>query len=165
MGNDAAPSAGNSCEETCVGSTGRRFVVYRSVNRPDEFELHLQVGALMKRWTIVSGMPLDHLAQRFATEQPPVGAASRMPSRRGEILRLDAGAASIWDTGDWFIASGIGGHRSKRFRFTLQGEILHGGWTLVRVFGGRATKRPVWLLVLTSSDASSGITIATRQWA
>ncbi|WP_410367368.1 MULTISPECIES: DNA polymerase ligase N-terminal domain-containing protein [Achromobacter] len=119
----------------------------------------------MKRWTIMSGMPLDHLAHRFATEQPPVAAANRMPSRRGEVRTLDAGAASVWDTGDWFVASDIGAHRNKHFRFTLQGEILHGGWSLVRVFVGRATKQPVWLLVLTSSGANSGITMATRQWA
>lgn len=132
-----------------MGTNGRKFIVYRSVNYPSQFELHLQVGALMKRWTVANGVPLDHLAQRIAAEQPLVSAAG-LSMRRGDVLRLGADTVSVWDAGDWFIAGDFSGHYAKHFRFTLRGDILRGEWGLVRVFGGKRTKRTAWLLTRTA---------------
>lgn len=49
-----------------VKDNALRFVIYRSLTRPDQFELHLGFDRVMKRWKVLKGMPIDH--KEFQTQ-------------------------------------------------------------------------------------------------
>ena len=54
----------------------------------------------------------------------------------------------LWDRGTWMPKEDpASGYRKGRLKFELEGEKLHGGWTLVRSRGGKYGGDKAWLLI------------------
>ncbi|WP_366630344.1 DNA polymerase ligase N-terminal domain-containing protein [Achromobacter ruhlandii] len=128
----------------------RKFIVYRSLTHHERFELQLEMGEDMRRWTVINGIPLDPKARRIAVEQPAVPSVGRKRRGRTALSPLTGEPVSVWDAGEWFLAGDAGGYEAGHLRFRLQGALLQGRWALVRMSGSGAVERPPWLLISTS---------------
>jgi bifunctional non-homologous end joining protein LigD len=79
-----------------------------------------------------------------------------------------AGTVMLWDRGTWQPIGDAGeGYRKGHLKFTLDGEKLHGAWTLIRTHGSRyggKSEKQAWLLIK-ERDAvaqSGGVPIVER---
>jgi bifunctional non-homologous end joining protein LigD len=109
------------------------------------------MDGVLKSWAIPKGPSLDPADKRLAmqTEDHPLeygGFEGVIPE--GEY---GGGTVLLWDRGVWRPESdAAAGLRAGRLKFTLAGEKLHGGWTLIRLRGRDrrdADGRRSWLLI------------------
>ena len=128
----------------------RKFIVYRSLNQQERFELQLQMGEDMRRWTVINGIPDDPKARRIAVEQPAVPSVGRKRKGRTAVSPLSGEPVSVWDAGESYLAGDARGYEAGHLRFRLHGALLRGRWALVRMSGSGAVERPPWLLIFTS---------------
>ncbi|WP_312992681.1 DNA polymerase ligase N-terminal domain-containing protein [Achromobacter animicus] len=131
-------------------SNGGRFVIYRSLIRPEQFELVLARGGLARRWKVLNGVPTDTKTRHIAVEQPTVCAPYRRFSKRAAVFSRSPAPAYTWDAGIWYSVGDSEGYRSGHLRFCLRGLLLRGRWALVRMSGEGAGRHPPWLFVLTA---------------
>lgn len=125
------------------------FVVQKHAARNLHYDFRLELGGTLKSWAIPKGPSLDPTVKRMAVqvEDHPLGYAAF----EGTIAagQYGAGNVMVWDRGEWTPSGDpVAGLESGKLSFTLHGEKLKGGWTLVRMRG--ATCRPgheAWLLV------------------
>lgn len=129
------------------------FVIHLHHARSHHYDLRLQVGDTLRSWAVPKGPSLDPHDKRLAVqvEDHP------LDYRRfeGEIPPGEYGAGKvwIWDKGSW-VPEGEprAALRQGRLHFTLQGERLHGAWSLIRT---RARSRqPQWLLIKSKDEAA-----------
>jgi bifunctional non-homologous end joining protein LigD len=75
----------------------------------------------------------------------------------GEIPKgqYGAGQVIVWDRGTWEPVGDAGaGYAAGKLKFRLDGEKLHGGWTLVRMHGHGNERQEPWLLIKERDDAA-----------
>src|SRR3984893_15950934 len=127
-------------------------VVHLHHARARHFDLRLQVGATLRSWAVPKGPSLDPRNKRLAVqvEDHPLDYGSF----EGEIPpgQYGAGKVWVWDRGTWE-AQGDARKALKEghLRFTLQGERLHGAWSLIRT--RRNARQPQWLLIKAHDEA------------
>ena len=64
-----------------------------------------------------------------------------------------AGTVIVWDRGTWEpVGDARAGYRAGKLKFRLDGEKLHGGWTLVRMHGRGDERQEPWLLIKERDD-------------
>ncbi|MCP3706239.1 DNA ligase D [Paraburkholderia sp. CNPSo 3274] len=131
------------------------FVIQRHDARRLHYDFRLELDGTLKSWAIPKGPSLDPTVKRLAVhvEDHPLeyGAfEGRIPEGS-----YGAGTVAIWDHGVWRPEGGLRGAREGyaqgKLKFTLEGERLHGGWTLVRspMHDG---KQENWLLIKQRDD-------------
>ncbi|MEX3952494.1 DNA ligase D [Paraburkholderia sp. EG287B] len=131
------------------------FVIQRHDARRLHYDFRLELDGTLKSWAIPKGPSLDPTVKRLAVhvEDHPLEYGSfegRIPEGS-----YGAGTVAIWDHGVWRPEDGLRGAREGyaqgKLRFTLEGERLHGGWTLVRspMHDG---KQESWLLIKQRDD-------------
>jgi bifunctional non-homologous end joining protein LigD len=128
------------------------FVVHLHHARARHFDLRLQLGDVLRSWAVPKGPSLDPRNKRLAVqvEDHPLDYGDF----EGQIPegQYGAGEVWVWDRGTW---SAQGDARRAldegHLRFTLDGERLHGGWSLIRTRG--SARKPQWLLIK-SHDAA-----------
>src|ERR1700727_2256526 len=129
------------------GKNGPRFVIQRDAPRSDHYDFRLEIKGVLVSWAIPKGPSTNPKDRRMArrTEDHPLDYATF----EGVIPEGEygAGAVIVWDCGTYAnaterdMAEGLDrGHLS----FRLQGEKLHGGFTLTRI---RDDKDETWLLM------------------
>ena len=145
-----------------AASAGRSFVVQKHGARNLHYDFRLEWDGTLKSWAVPKGPSLDPGDKRLAVrvEDHPLeygGFEGIIP--KGEY---GAGAVIVWDRGTWTPEGDPGKADAKgHLHFTLEGEKLHGAWSLVRMNGrgrgryGDNAKGTNWLLIKHSDTAAA----------
>jgi bifunctional non-homologous end joining protein LigD len=116
------------------------------------FDLRLEVGGVYKSWAVPKGPSLNPADKRLAVE------VEDHPLEYGTFEgtipegQYGGGTVQLWDEGDFAPDDPERAEQDLRkghLDFSLDGERLHGAWTLVRMEGRRdkKEKRHNWLLI------------------
>src|SRR5579863_1144205 len=138
-------------EGTVAGAAHRRFVIQKHDATRLHYDLRLELDGVFKSWAVTRGPSLDPRDKRLAVE------VEDHPLDYGDFEgtipkgQYGGGTVMLWDRGYWEPE----GTRTPEqalakgdFKFTLEGERLHGGFVLVRMANDRESgKRTNWLLI------------------
>lgn len=124
-----------------------QFVIQKHAARRLHYDFRLEWDGVLKSWAVPKGPSLDPAVKRMAVqvEDHPLSYGDF----EGEIPKgqYGAGTVAVWDRGRWIPKGDAArGLREGKLKFTLEGEKLHGGFTLVRMHG-RGERQPPWLLI------------------
>jgi bifunctional non-homologous end joining protein LigD len=128
--------------------TGRSFVVQMHHARRLHYDFRLELDGTLKSWAVPKGPSLDPYEKRLAVhvEDHPIeygGFEGVIPPGQ-----YGSGTVVLWDRGEWTpIDDPHEGYRQGKLKFRLDGQKLHGGWTLVRMRGREGEKADNWLLI------------------
>jgi bifunctional non-homologous end joining protein LigD len=124
------------------------FVVQKHAAKRLHYDFRLEWEGVLLSWAIPKGPSLDPAMKRMAVQVEdhplPYG------KFEGVIPKGEYGAGSviIWDRGRWTpVGDAARGLREGKLKFTLQGEKLRGGFTLVRMRARDDERQPSWLLI------------------
>src|ERR1700729_1044862 len=140
-----------SGEQGVASSSRLRFVVQKHAARQLHYDLRLEWDGVFKSWAVARGPSLNPADKRLAVE------VEDHPLDYGDFEgtipkgQYGGGTVMLWDRGYWE----PDGPRTPEqalakgdFKFTLEGERLHGGFVLVRMANDRERgKRTNWLLI------------------
>ncbi|MCW5772224.1 MAG: DNA ligase D [Rhodospirillaceae bacterium] len=130
-----------------AGNAGRSFVIQKHGARRLHYDFRLEWGGTLKSWAVPKGPSLNPADKRLAVrvEDHPVDyGAFEGVIPEGEY---GAGPVIVWDRGTWRPEGDPDRAVAKgRINFVLDGEKLHGAWSLVRL-GGRNGDAKNWLLI------------------
>jgi bifunctional non-homologous end joining protein LigD len=129
----------------------RRFVIQKHDASRLHYDLRLELDGVFKSWAVTKGPSLDPHDKRLAVE------VEDHPLDYGDFEgtipkgQYGGGTVMLWDRGYWEPE----GTRTPEqalakgdFKFTLEGERLHGGFVLVRMANDRERgNRTNWLLI------------------
>ncbi|NPU66153.1 DNA ligase D [Bradyrhizobium sp. 83012] len=125
-----------------------RFVIQKHDATRLHYDLRLEFGGVFKSWAVTKGPSLDPHDKRLAVE------VEDHPLDYGDFEgtipegEYGGGTVMLWDRGYWESDDAERGFKKGDFKFTLDGEKLHGGWVLVRMRHDRTGgKRTNWLLI------------------
>lgn len=123
-----------------------RYVIQKHAASRLHYDFRLELGGVLLSWAVPKGPSLNPGDRRLAVhvEDHPVeygGFEGIIP--HGEY---GGGSVVVWDRGNWFPEGDAGAdYRRGHLKFRLEGEKLHGGFSLVRMHGrGEADN---WLLL------------------
>ncbi|MEX0716676.1 MAG: DNA ligase D [Planctomycetaceae bacterium] len=127
---------------------GRTFVVQKHAARRLHYDFRLELDGVLKSWAVPKGPHLDPAVKSLAVhveDHPLEYAAFEGVIPEGEY---GGGTVMVWDRGEWEPEGDPQRDYVKgRLRFTLHGEKLRGGWTLVRMSGKASEDGDNWLLI------------------
>jgi bifunctional non-homologous end joining protein LigD len=149
-------------EPGAVGEGSGRFVVQRHRATRLHYDLRLEVGGVLVSWAVPRGPTLDPDQRRLAmrTEDHPIeyfdfeGTIPRAEYGAGDVIVWDWGTFTPEETDDPAAALSAG-----ELKFRLEGERLHGRYTIIRTGGkrdayGRQSEPDQWLLIHKRDDAA-----------
>lgn len=130
-----------------------RFVVHEHQASHHHFDFRLEIGGTLKSWTIPKGPSLNPGERRLAIQVPDH--SLEYGGWEGIIPEGDygAGAVAIWDEGEYRLSEGKDPEEQWKMgslSIELSGEILKGGFSLVKMKGRDLTKE--WLLIKKKDD-------------
>ena len=128
------------------------FVIQKHAARNLHFDFRLELDGVMKSWAVPKGPSRDPSVKRLAmqVEDHPIAYnAFEGTIPKGEY---GGGTVMIWDRGTYTSPGGdedaIGkGLERGTLKFTLEGERLHGTWTLVKLRSRERGPGRQWLLI------------------
>jgi len=124
------------------------FVVQKHAARRLHYDFRLELDGTLKSWAVPKGPSLDPAEKRMAVhvEDHPLDYGNF----EGTIPpgQYGAGTVIVWDRGTWTpVGDARAGYAAGKLKFALDGEKLHGHWTLVRMRPRAGEKQESWLLI------------------
>ena len=144
------PAGGTAAAESGALS----FVVQKHAARRLHYDFRLELDGVLKSWAVPQGPSLDPGDRRLAVhvEDHPLsygGFEGVIP--KGEY---GGGTVMLWDRGTWQPQGDPhDGYAKGKLKFHLDGQRLHGGFTLVRMRGKDGKN---WLLIKERDEAAGG---------
>ncbi|NEI72468.1 DNA ligase D [Rhizobium lusitanum] len=140
-----------SGQATLKASNRRRFVIQKHDATRLHYDLRLELDGVFKSWAVTKGPSLDPHDKRLAVE------VEDHPLDYGDFEgtipkgQYGGGTVMLWDRGYWDPEGDKSPEQALAkgdFKFTLEGERLHGSFVLVRMRNDRdGSKRTNWLLI------------------
>ena len=129
-----------------------RFVIHHHAARNTHFDLRLEMEGVLRSWAVPKGPSPNVADKRFAAlvEDHPL----EYGDFEGKIPdgNYGAGWSIVWDRGIWRpTGDPIEGLHDGKLLFELDGQKLHGKWTLVRMKSGEKD----WLFIKEYDDQAS----------
>src|SRR5215212_5958195 len=153
-------------------SNHARFGVQKHAASTLHFDVRLEIGGVMKSWAVPKGPSLDPAVRRLAIEVEDHPIAYNTFEGTIPSGQYGGGTVMLWDRGtlepDTFSGSGPDdalrrGYETGKLEFTLAGERLKGGFTLLRTRGGTG-RQAQWLLMKKKDEhAEKGMDIASEE--
>jgi bifunctional non-homologous end joining protein LigD len=147
--------AGKVAKKAAAKARSLSFVIQEHHARRLHYDFRLELDGTLKSWAVPKGPSLDPSVKRLAVhvEDHPL----EYGSFEGEIPPGNYGAGSVivWDRGTWSPTSdgsALAAYQAGKLKFTLNGEKLHGGWTLVRSHMKGSGDKEQWLLIKERDD-------------
>ncbi len=144
-------------EGSVTPSNRRRFVIQKHDATRLHYDLRIEMDGVFKSWAVTRGPSLDPQDKRLAVE------VEDHPLDYGDFEgtipkgQYGGGTVMLWDRGYWEPE----GNKSPEealakgdFKFTLEGQRLHGSYVLVRMRRKDDDKRTNWLLIKHQDDYS-----------
>ncbi|MBO9135884.1 DNA ligase D (plasmid) [Rhizobium sp. B230/85] len=145
-----------SGETEIAASNRRRFVIQKHDATRLHYDLRLELDGVFKSWAVTKGPSLDPGDKRLAVE------VEDHPLDYGDFEgtipkgQYGGGTVLLWDRGYWEPEGSKTPERALEdgdFKFSLEGEKLHGSFVLVRMKHDRnGGKRTNWLLIKHHDD-------------
>jgi bifunctional non-homologous end joining protein LigD len=158
---DRTPEPSGAAKRAARVKKGARqalsFVIQEHDARRLHYDFRLELDGTLKSWAVPKGPSLDPSVKRLAVhvEDHPLDYGSF----EGDIPEGNYGAGSVivWDRGTWAPQSGsvedaLREYEKGKLKFTLDGEKLHGGWTLVKSHMRGSGDKEQWLLIKERDD-------------
>jgi bifunctional non-homologous end joining protein LigD len=147
-----------SGEAQVKSSNRRRFVIQKHDATRLHYDLRLELDGVFKSWAVTKGPSLDPHDKRLAVqvEDHPLDYGDF----EGTIPKGQYGGGTVmmWDRGYWQPEGSKSPEEALEkgdFKFTLEGQRLHGSFVLVRMRNDRdGGKRTNWLLIKHHDDFS-----------
>ncbi|KRB94259.1 DNA ligase D [Noviherbaspirillum sp. Root189] len=135
-----------------------RFVVQKHDARRLHYDFRLEIDGTLKSWAVPKGPSLDPAEKRLAVhvEDHPLDYIDF----EGDIPehQYGAGHVDVWDIGYWEPQEDpAAAYRAGKIKFRLDGEKLHGGWTLVRTRLAGSGGKEQWLLIKEKDETARSI--------
>ncbi|NYH19685.1 DNA ligase D [Paraburkholderia bryophila] len=132
------------------------YVIQEHRARRLHYDFRLELNGTLLSWAVPKGPSLDPSVKRLAVhvEDHPV----EYGSFEGEIPpgNYGAGTVIVWDRGTWEPLGGakeaLRSYEAGKLKFKLDGDKLHGGWTLVRSHMRGSGDKEQWLLIKERDD-------------
>ncbi|MFM0595301.1 DNA ligase D [Paraburkholderia dilworthii] len=132
------------------------YVIQEHHARRLHYDFRLELNGTLLSWAVPKGPSLDPSVKRLAVhvEDHPV----EYGSFEGEIPpgNYGAGTVIVWDRGTWEPLGGakeaLRSYEAGKLKFKLDGDKLHGGWTLVRSHMRGSGDKEQWLLIKERDD-------------
>jgi bifunctional non-homologous end joining protein LigD len=137
------------------------FVVQKHAASHLHYDFRLELDGVLLSWAVPKGPSFDPADKRLAmhVEDHPI----EYGDFEGVIPphQYGAGTVMLWDRGTWHpTGDPVAGYKKGHLKFTLDGEKLKGGWTLLRTQGSRyggSSGKEAWLLIKErDAEARSG---------
>jgi bifunctional non-homologous end joining protein LigD len=148
---DFTKTAEPSGERGIAASERRRFVIQKHDATRLHYDLRLELDGVFKSWAVTKGPSLDPHDKRLAVE------VEDHPLDYGDFEgtipqgQYGGGTVQLWDRGYWEPEGSKTPEEALAkgdFKFSLDGDRLHGSWVLVRMRHDRTGgKRTNWLLI------------------
>jgi bifunctional non-homologous end joining protein LigD len=124
------------------------FAVQKHAASTLHFDFRLEWDGVLLSWAVTKGPSADPSAKRLAvrTEDHPADYSDF----EGTIPEDEYGGGTVmlWDQGYWKPKNDVDrGLKEGKLKFSLTGERMKGGWTLVRMQGKSGEKHENWLLI------------------
>jgi bifunctional non-homologous end joining protein LigD len=125
-------------------SNRRRFVIQKHDATRLHYDLRIEMDGVFKSWAVTKGPSLDPHDKRLAVE------VEDHPLDYGDFEgtipkgQYGGGTVMLWDRGYWEPEGNKTPEQALAkgdFKFTLEGERLHGSFVLVRMRGREGEKR------------------------
>ncbi len=154
---DFKKTAEPSGEVKVKSSNRRRFVIQKHDATRLHYDLRIEMDGVFKSWAVTKGPSLDPQDKRLAVE------VEDHPLDYGDFEgtipkgQYGGGTVMLWDRGYWEPEGDKTPEQALAkgdFKFTLEGERLHGSFVLVRMRSREGEKRTNWLLIKHSDDYS-----------